>query len=103
MSEAIALAVANALGITLASPPHFWQIDTSMSPKAPTFGEDPFEALHLYALGCRSWPDGAARVFCLLRVRWVAFPAPGGCHFGAVFAVGTVRRLYALREPANTP
>ena len=30
--------------------------------------------------------------FVLLRVRWVAFPAPGGCHFGAVFAVGTVRR-----------
>ena len=31
--------------ITLASPPHFWQIDTSMSPKAPTVGEHPFETL----------------------------------------------------------
>ena len=35
-----------------------------MSPKAPTVGEGPFEALRLYALRCRSWPDGAARVFC---------------------------------------
>ena len=25
-----------------------------MSPKAPTFGENPFQALWLYALGCRS-------------------------------------------------
>ena len=33
------------LAITLASPPHFSQVDTSMSPKAPTFGEDPLEAL----------------------------------------------------------
>ena len=33
-----------------------------MSPKTPTVGEHPFETLGLYALGCRSWPDGAVRV-----------------------------------------
>ncbi len=59
---------ANALGITLASPSHFGQIDTSMSPKAPTVGEHPFQALRLYALGCRSWPCAAALVFYHLAI-----------------------------------
>jgi hypothetical protein len=97
------VSVANALGITLASPPHFWQIDTSMPPEVPTFGEYPLEALGLYAPGAGHGLVALIGCFILLRVRWVAFPASGGCHFGAVFAVWTVRRLYALRVPAKTP
>ncbi len=54
MSEASALAAANALGFTLTALPHVSQVVISMSPKAPTFGENPFQGLCLHALGCRS-------------------------------------------------
>ena len=38
MSEASAVAEANALGITVTTPPHVSQVVTTMSPKAPTVG-----------------------------------------------------------------
>ena len=71
------------LAITLASPPHFGQTDTSMSPKAPTFGEYPFQALcpgHGLMVLFRGF------VFDFLT--GASFAAFGGRHINTVFAVG---------------
>ena len=61
--RACPVSAANALGITAGSSilaitltalPHASQVDISISPKAPTFGEYSFQTLSLYALGCSS-------------------------------------------------
>jgi hypothetical protein len=63
-----------------------------MSPKAPTFGEDPFEALRLYALEWRSWPDGAAGGFVLIFLPGISSASFGWRHIDTVFSVRTARR-----------
>ena len=89
------------LAIILTAPPHASQIEISISPKAPTFGEYSFQALCLYALGCRSSRRDDLRVrshlfycfpgaCCPCRVLPVS-PVPTG-HEGTMFAIGTVRR-----------
>ena len=71
---------------------------------APTFG------VPLCPLGCRSSRHAAPQAIAHLRLSGVwrsclvstTSPVPTG-HKGSVLTIGTVRRLYALRVPANTP
>ncbi len=74
LARACPVSTANALGITLTAPPHVSQVVISMSPKAPTFGENPFQSLCLYALGCRSSRSDVLRVCSHLF-----YGFPGAC------------------------
>ncbi len=86
------------LAMTLTAPPHASQVDISISPKAPTYGEYSFQALCFYALGCSSWRHAAPQAIAHRRLSGVwrsclvstASPVPTG-HKGSVFAIGLMR------------
>ncbi len=70
--------------ITLAAAPQAWQVSISMSPKAPTFGEYPFEPLRP---GHGGVALGRGSLWC--RVDGLAaLAAPGGSDQCPVLAVG---------------
>jgi hypothetical protein len=71
------------LGITLASPPHFWQIDTSMSPKAPTVDEHPLETLGSSGHGLMTLFE--CLIFVFLSV--LSSASFGWRHIDTVFAI----------------
>ena len=72
---------------TLTAPPQVSQVVISMSPKAPTFGENPFQALCLYALGCRSSRRDVLRLCSHLFYCFPSACCP--CHVLPVLSVPT--------------
>ena len=90
-TRACPVSIANALGMILTAPPHASQVDMSISPKAPTFGEYSFQASpHGAYFWCAFMPSGAGHrgvttcgyaVICFTAfLAHVALAASCRCH-----------------------